>query len=372
MYAAPAATTIDATGEYVAFIGNIAIDGQATSKTLDTTGSSSITFAVGVNPVFDDATSVFTVGLQGVDNTTGFPVRPDGTWAARSVVTTAVNTTPTLTTSSDYHVAIPTLGSSTLSHGDQVCIVLEMTTSGVAATSSLGVNYSSGILNATNVNPAGVTNISGSVANILASSPSILITFSDGTLGWIDGSRFAPTAVTGTALTWTDGSATDEYGLIFQVPWACSIDALGLPIRLVDGTSDFNFDLNSAAESSPASLISGPITKDAQNFALAASLGGGIYPITPVNLAANTDYCISMKATGAGNIRIERYNIPVATARPLITPAGTTVRGVTRAGGSGAFGSSQNLLLPPFAVRISDIASSGGSGMLYRAQGTIS
>ena len=166
-----------------------------------------------------------------------------------------------------------------------------------------------------NTNPAGITNVSGAAANIGSNcAANVLITFSDGTLGWIDGSRFVPSGVTGTALTWTDGSATDEYGVIFQVPFSCTIDALCLPVRLVDGTSDFNFDLNSAAETSPASLISGPIAKDAQNFGLAGVLGSATYPITPVNLAANTDYCISMKATGAGNIRIERWNIATCQA----------------------------------------------------------
>ena len=362
--AAGTSTTIDASGEYVAFVGNIVIDGQATSKTIDTTGSSSITFSVAGGPVFDNASSVFTIGFQGIDNTTGFPVRPDGSWAARSVVTTAANTTPTLTTTSDFHVAIPTAGTSTFSHGDMVCVVLELTTK--AGSDALVVLSSQLPQNAPNVGPAAVTNTSGAPVNIGTScAPNILITFSDGTLGMIEGTKFIPTGSTGLSLTWNDSSGTDEYGLAFQVPFACSVDALAINMRLVDGTSDFQFDLVSAPTTAVASIISGPITKVAENFGLSGSNTGlCIFTFPPVSLTANVDYGIGVKATGAGNIRFDRQILPTANTRGLIMPNGTTTYSISRNGGSGNYAATatSTTIINPCFVRLSDITTGGSGG----------
>ncbi len=365
MFAVGTTVTVDANGEYIAFIGRMVIDGMATSKTIDTTGSSAIAFSLAANPVFDNVGSVFTVGFQGIDAATGFPVRPDGTWAARSVVTTVTNTTPALTTSSDYHVAVPTLGTSTYSHGDPVCVVLELTTK--AGSDSLVVQTGAG----GSVYPATVTNISGAAANVAGASPSVLITFSDGTLGMVDFSLFPAGGVTNSALTWTDATNPDEQGLLFQTPWNCSVDAVFFNMRLVDGTSDFAFDLVSAPTTSAASLISGPITMDAQNFGLAGNESVYMHAIPPVNLTANTDYAVVVKATGAGNIRWGRTILQAAGVRSLVIPGGTTVQSVTRNGGSGNYTAGSTTILNPLGVRISNITTGGGTGMLFRAQGII-
>lgn len=359
-------TTLDATGEYVAYVGYINIAGQATSKTLDTTGSSSITFAMENAPVFDNASSVFTVGFQGVDNTTGFPVRPDGTWTARSVVTTAANTTPTMTTSADYHVAIPTAGTVTLSHGDQVCVVMELTTK--AGTDSIGISNAGTIHTVASlgfISPSTTSNVTGAVANVAnAKGPQVLITFSDGTIGVVDGGCFVPIGSSNPALTWNDASNPDEYGNIFQVPFACSVDAIGIMMRLVDGTSDFTIDLTSTPLGTPASLIGGPLARNAENFGLAASEQAAIFTFPPVSLSANTDYCIAVKATGAGNIRWNRMITPTAGTAALVSAAGTTCYGVSRNGGSGAYGTATTTIFHPVAVRISNITAGGGGGMV--------
>lgn len=353
--------TIDATGEIIACIGRISIAGKATNKTLDTTGSSAIRFCVGSAPVFDNASSVFTVGIQGVDKTTGLPVRPNGTWGARSVVTTAANTTPTLTTTANLHVAVPTAGSSTLSHGDEIAFVMEFTTragsDSLVATLS-GLNVSTG----TNY-PATVTNVTGSWAGVsqLAGGLVFEITFSDGTLGTID--FVIPATVS--AVTWADATNPDEQGLIFQVPFACTIDAVCFPNRIVDATSDMQFDLTSTPTGTPASLISGPIALTAETLALAASEAYIVHTLaSDVSLAANTDYCLSVKATGAGNIRFNQLLMTSAAARAFVGPGGTTMAATTRNGGSGAFAAGTTTTLNPLSVRISSIETGAAGGLL--------
>ncbi|MDO8707017.1 MAG: hypothetical protein Q7J84_18980 [Sulfuricaulis sp.] len=359
--------SLDATGEYAASVGRIRIAGKATNKTLDTTGSSSIRFNVAAAPVFDNAGSVYTVGFRGIDKTTGFPVRPDAAWAtagyARAVITTAAPTTPTLTTTSATgHVIVPTAGTITLSHGDEVCFVQEMTTkAGTDAVSPVGCAMTGTSFNY----PGYVSNISGAPVGQALPPLAIEITFSDGTIGTLEGALPGQNS----NLTWTDATNPDEQGLIFQVPWACTIDAIAFPMRLVDATSDLQFDLTSAPTTGPVSMISGPIALTAENMSLAANESFVFYTLaSDVSLAANTDYCVSVKATGAGNIRWAQLNLGSAAARAFVGPAGTTIGGTTRNTGSGNYGAANTTLLNPCAVRISDISGFGG-GMRLAGHG---
>lgn len=352
-------STLDATGEIVATIGKVSIEGKATGKTLDTSGSSAIRFCVGIAPIFDNASSVFTVGLQGVDKTTGFPVRPNGTWGARAVITTAANTTPTLTTTSSSHLAVPTAGSSTLNHGDEVAFVLEMTTK---AGSDVVVPSLSAVGPGTNLYPGSVTNVSGSWLGLaVPGGLSCEITFSDGTLGTIDTAAvFSPTA-----LTWTDSTNPDEQGLIFQVPFACTIDAIAFSMRIVDATSDMQFDLTSDPTGTPVSLLGGAIALLAENLSLAANETLVMVALaSDITLNAATDYCVSLKATAAGSVRFNQAVLTSAAARIFTGPGGTTVGATTRNGGSGAFAAMDTTKLNPFSVRISSISAGAAGGLL--------
>lgn len=349
---------IDATGEIVACIGRIAIAGKATNKTLDTTGSSSIKFALSSNPVFDNASSVFTIGIQGVNKTTGFPVRPDGAWGARAVVTTAANTTPTLTTTSTFHTIVPTAGSTTLSHGDEIAFVCEMTTK--AGTDSLAVSQA-GFGGVSTNYPACVTNVSGSwaVLGVGNGGTCFEITFSDGTIGTIDFTTAG--YVIAVAVNWNDTTNPDEHGLIFQVPFACKIDALCIPLRVADATADFQIDLTSTPNGTPASLISGPIAIAAENVSVANTDSCIIHTLaSEVSLSANTDYCISVKATGTTNIRFSQLGMISAGGRIFVGSAGTTMGATTRNGGSGAYAAKTTTAINPFSVRISEITTGGG------------
>ena len=348
------ASALDGTGEYCAFIGKISIAGKATNKTLDTTGSSSIRFSVGAAPVFDNAGSVFTVGFQGVDKTTGFPVRPNGTWSARAVITTAANSTPTLTTTSTTgHVIVPTAGTITLSHGDEVCFVYEMTTR--AGTDSI---TPTGSYSKVAQYPAVITNVSGSPAGLSSVGAAVIVTFSDGTLGTILG-NFLPGQ--SAALTWADATNPDEVGGGFRFDSACTIDAVAFPLRLVDATSDAQFDIVSDYLGTPTSLIGGPIALTAENLSVAASEVMVFYEFaSDVSMAAATDYVVALKATGAGNIRFTQLTLADAAHRIFVGPGGTTMFSTTRNGGSGAYGAADTTLLNPFSVRISGFAAGGG------------
>jgi hypothetical protein len=352
-------STLDANGEYVAIIGRIAIEGRGTSKTLNTTGSSSIRFWVGTTPVFDHGDSRFRVGFQGIDKTTGIPVRPDGSWSAYAVISTGADATPALTTASNPgHVIVPTAGTMTVSHGDEVCFVMEMTTRGDALDSvaSRAARF------VPSQYPASVTNTSGAAVGDQARSVAVVITFSDGTKGTID------CTLPGVAsfVAYDNTANPDEYGLIFQVPFACSVDAMMFYGRPVSGvTSDFTYDLVRDAEGTPVSMLGGgAITITAENLTIASTDGSVLLPFaSEVALLANTDYCMAIKATDTtGDVRFVQLYIGDADAREFLGPGGLTMRAVSRNGGTGAYAATADstTLLNAMAVRISDITTGGG------------
>ena len=207
----------------------------------------------------------------------------------------------------------------------------------------------------TNAFVGGAWNGAGSGQN-----PNVVITFSDGTLGWLDGTLFTGLY---TQNSWTDATDPDERGIIFQVPFACKIGGLWTFLRSVDATSDFTLTLYSDPEG-VAPVAEATVTVDADQAGAAANnliMNHGI--ASQVSLLADTDYCIAVKATGAGNLRVDG-TVLAAAAHRAIFPGSTTLRQVTRNGGAGAFGSSSTTTMMNLGVMISEITTStdGGTG----------
>jgi hypothetical protein len=355
-----ATITVDATGEKAAFIGRVMWEGHATSKTIDTTGSSKLGVATSTS-VFDNAASAVTLSIQDV-NTSGPVAQPDGTPDVQADITTAADTTPALTTGNSWCQVTPTSGTKTLSTGDLIAVVFDMTNRGGVSDSVVltsATHLSSGFFPVTNAYAAAAWGATG--VGFLAGAFFIA---NDGTLGWLDGQM--PHGFVA-ALTWTDGSATDEYGMIFQVPFDCKVDALACTMRTVDGTSDFIMSLYSTPEATPAVMAAGAatVTVDATQTGTVAAEAFGVWNLaSEVSLTANTDYCVAIKASGAGNVRIGQTTLGHADFRKSLL-GGTTMRSVNRNGGSGDFGSSSTTVMYPIMVRISDITiSSGGARVI--------
>lgn len=352
---------IDLTGEKWALIGRVFWNGRpAGAKTIDTSGSSKIGIQLGA-AVFDNASSIVDIGIQGV-GTAGPSATPDGIFSVKAVVTTAADTVPALTTGSVMNFATPTTGTVSLTHGDLIAVVIDFVNR--AGSDSLSFPI-------TNVDAGGANPIHFPISNAFVGSvwnatgvgwraEGVVLVASDGTLGTLDGILLPMGALT--TVVFADASNPDEYGMIFQVPWDCKIDALWASILTAGATSDFTMDLFSGAETTPVSLLAAPIAVDAAQL-------GGISVIRPaewnlpaeVSLTRGVDYCVSVKATGAGNISLSLRTLSDAGHR-VFSPAGTTVRRVTRNGGSGAFGSSSTVIMIPIGVRISSFDNGAGSG----------
>jgi hypothetical protein len=360
------AATLDTANDAVALIGRLRwSDGG--SHTVDTSGSSKIYVHTSTVAVFDDATSVMHIGIQDVDTTTGSPGRPDGTYDVHSVVTTAADTSPALTTISSLVAATPTTGTKTMSHGDLISVVVTLVTVGSSPAASVSIMHqtNSDLGGSSPALPFSVSNTSGSWA-ASSSGPVVLIVASDGTYGTLDGvgaiGQF-------TTVSFSDSTNPDENGNIFQVPFACKASGIMFAGAALGATGDFQYDLTSTPLGTPASLISGPIAIPAESVGGSTTAAYRFLFPAEVALAANTDYCVSIKATAAGNVSMYGLTLPNAGARVLM-PGGTTTFGATRNGGSGAY-STSSTVIRAICVLVSayEISAGGGSGTHFSIGG---
>lgn len=355
-------TTIDATGEKAAAIGYLHLtSGPGTSKTLDTTGSSAIIWAP-QTVTFATSGSAIDIGIQGVSSS-GPPGQPDGIFSVKKTLTQGTDTI----TANAANTIVPSTGTVTLSHGDLISIVADFITRNGSDSVVLTTNNNLGHGISVSGIPTGASYASAAWTS--SHSPSFMLVFSDGTLGWIEGSNYLARA-NSTNYIWNDSSNPDERGIIFQVPFATSVSAMWFTQRLTDATSDCTLSLYSDPLGTPSSLTSKAI--DAANMGAGGSQGFIYIPLTSaVNLSANTDYCLAIKATGAGNVRVEYARLLNADARKAM-PGGETIFGVSRNNSSGAFGSSSSTdIIMSMGVVLNEIPSGGGGVPLIGTGGLV-
>src|SRR5262249_14397409 len=120
--------TIDASGEMVAYIGRAVIQGgPGTTKTLNNTGSSAISFRTGTVTWAASGTTV-RVGIQDVHATTGPVARPVEDWSTGSPPYGDLVQGTDALSSNTWTSRTITAGSRSISHGDLIAVVFDMTT----------------------------------------------------------------------------------------------------------------------------------------------------------------------------------------------------------------------------------------------------
>ena len=305
--------------------GHLFIEGRGTGKVLSAAGGGSITFRTGtVTFAAVGPASTLDVGLQDLTaSPSGLKAEPDGNYDVKATLTSGVDTIG----SNAWKTAVMTSGTKTLSHGDLIGIVMDLT----ARSSSDSVTWTtiSALMNrpASNVYLAGAWGI-GPQADL----PLAYITFDDGTLGVLYSADYAAFGVAA-AETFQDSTNPDERGLLLQVPWNCKAEGARFYCNNSGvSTNDFELRIFSDPLGTPSLLTSvviegGQINN--QNNAISIS-----FP-AKVDFARNTDYCMVLKATG-GNIVLDAMALPDTNLRKFLS-GGTTLKKVTRNNGSGAF-----------------------------------
>lgn len=344
-------TTLDAANERCAMIGYLHIEGRpTTSKTISSGGGGSIGWRSG-SRTFSDAGTNFRVGIIDVDAATGAPYRPssttldvygDLTGGGGGIGNNAWNTTDM------------TSGTKTMSHGDLIAIVFDMT----ARAGSDSVPVTGLTIAAQRLTCSTVSNVSGSYAavNII---PNAIITFDDGTLGWIDGAVIFETF---NSRAYSSSGTPDEYACVFTPNVDMVIDAIWFHTRLLTAnTSTATLRLYSDPAGTPSALET--FTLDPEQ--VTSNTGNQIVVVplaTTRTLTGGTRYAVGLYASSTGNVYANE--LVVASASHLASyPGGTAVVKGTRSNEAGAFTEDAKAVIRG-GVRVIEFPGSGGGGPL--------
>lgn len=346
-------SALNAAARKLAFIGNIYLAAGSGSKTISSAGGS-ISLETGTAVTWATSGTTLQIGIQDVSSAAGPGIQPDGTF---DVSGTRVQGTDSLAVSTWTTTSMGS-GTKTITHGDAVAIVIEMTVRNGA--DSVTLSYPVGSDSARY--PAGIFFTTSWPAANGSIIPNAIITFDDGTLGWIDCS-YAGAALS-SATFYSDVTNPDEYGVIFQVPWDCRIDAIYAGFYNGAANATCTLQVYSDPTGSPG-VVSGTqitISNRNSNALNTARIGTYLLP-APVALTRNTSYCVSVKATGSGNIGLDVITLGSATYRAAYS-GGTTRSLATRNNGSGAFNSvtSQFVMMGVRMSAFNDTSGGGGSG----------
>lgn len=284
--------TIDATGEKIAFSGQVQFpDRSASSRNL-----SRVQFMFGT--VTKAGGSGLTVSLQDVSLTAGPPKQPDGTQDQ----TVAIANGDASFASNTWYRTGTFSASRTVSHGDKLSVVIEYDGSGRLSTdtvSIVAVNYGSGSRTATNPISALYTTSWGYVSAY--GFPICVLEFDDGTYGSLG---FCDPAKTITSVTYNSSTGTyDEYGRVINLPFKFTVAGIWANGAPAAAAGDFDLVLYEGTTSRASVSLDGNHFDTVNNNVII-----GHFP-TPYECAANTDYVIAFKPTTINNVKLNYYTV---------------------------------------------------------------
>lgn len=346
---------IDATGEQLHMIGRIIWEGGqlGDTKVISTAGGKIGWYCSGLT--WATLGTILRVGIQDVSLTAGPPPRGDGTWdtyyeyvqGTSSPTNLAWNTT-----------GIMAAGSKTVTYGDLIAIVFDIT---VAGTDKVTVRSPGNFTNAGY--PVMVSFLSGTTYSIVG-APNCIIVADDATTCWLD---LAPVMTFDSGLfNYNVGTAgADEYGSLITLPVAMKIDALWAKAGIATNTDTYQLLLYSDPLGTPTVLET--LTVDGHQIGVAnrATFVSGFLPAYRT-LAANTQYAVTVRPLGTSNVSLSFVDVSV-NAHLASYPWGKNCYTVKRLDNTGAFSTIDTRRMQ-CGVRVSHIddGAGGAGGMRYK------
>jgi hypothetical protein len=333
---------IDATGEKLAFMGRVWNKDRA-QKQITKVG-----FRFGT--VTKAGGSGLTVSLQNVSTAAGPPAQPDETQDQ----TVAVANGDATFASNTYHHTGALSANRTVEFGELLSVVVEYDGSGRLGADSVivsGINGYFGSAGLHECHCALKTGGSWALANFL---PNVVLEFSDGTFGTLDGA-YGTSNITSTTVN--TGTTPDEAGFAFTVPVPMKIDALVFPMIMVSAANQ-DYDVVFYTGSTATATVS--------ILAEHHRSGGGVAPlIVPIGeqeLATATTYRAVIKPSSANSVTVYYFDVSAAGHMEANMP-GTTWTWTQRTD-SGAFSetTTRRMWGGIRVIEVHDGASSGGGG----------
>lgn len=332
---ASASTVIDAANDEVAHMGYVHIDGTGT-KACTAAGGCSVQWLTGA-VTWATANSAIVVSLQNLSTST-VPLQTDGTADVSNTLvqgTDSLAATTWITTDFDADDG----DGISLANGDLIGINWKMTVRNGA--DSVVINTPAA---AASTHIPGVSVNTGAWATVSGAMPNAIITFDDGTLGWIDGSIVYSVAA---AASYTTATTPDEPAICFYNPIRARIDALWGVIRQTAG-ADAEYVLYSNPLGSPSAMVT--VTLDEDNSIDNSSIRQKVSKLASEYTLERGWYAVSLRATTANTVQTFEYT--VASNSHLKAWGGVNAYFCGRSDQTGAF-SVTTTKLPILGVRYS-------------------
>lgn len=347
--------TVDAVGEQVGVFGRVILEsGPGTSKTISSAGGKIHFNSGGSNWVWADAATSIRFGIQDLDGTTSFYVggKPDGTFDVYADMTTSSFTFGGINTMQ----AVPmTTGSKTITYGDRIAILAEMTARG-------GTDFTSwrSVSNTPDAFSNIVINTSYGIAGVNhAKSSSGLVTileFDDGTKGviewyvpWINPISSSASQYPSTA--YSSSSSPNEYGGRFQPRSTMLIDGFAFETISFSAVDDFGtLTFYENADGTPNAVEERAVS------GIGSHNQGTLYIDFPAprTLEAGKWYAITLRATGTGTMRVEYWTTTNSTYEFIkqFNPWFSDMDGISRTGGTGNFSVTEVFHMPEIVLSV--------------------
>lgn len=342
------AAIVDATGEKMAFIGQVWNADRAT-KNITKVGFrfASVTKAGG---------SGLTLSLQDVDLTTGPAPRPDGTQDQ----TYAIANGNASFASNTWLQSGALSATRTVAFGEWVAIVIEFDGGGRLGADVAQINF----LNPQRANHGSLVSQFTSSWSSLTGTPLCVLEFDDGTFGRLDGG--APITAFGNTTAYAANNTPDEYALEFTVGANCKID--GCWLEMLTSTTSADFDV--VLYDGTSAMVTKSFDANAHQVTTA-----GVRPMLVTfaeqTLAPGNTYRLALKPTGTFTDTVALRYFDVQSASYLAAMGGPdlTAALVSRTD-AGAWSAKTTTRRPLIALRLSAIDVGGAAAVgISRARG---
>lgn len=271
-------TVLDAVGESLCAIFNVFIEGGG-SKNFSSSGGK-IYFLVG-NPVtFDNASTTLKVGIQGL-GATGLE---DGVYQVFGEIVQASSSLPENTVK---QVTMSSGGPISISHGDLIAVIVEMTVRGDSDSVAVGrINQT------TSLRPY-TTQDTGGGPTAFPNTPLCVIEFDDGTFGYTGGAIlcFRNTE------TFNIDSTPDEYALIFEFPYTTYITEIEACLSINSSDSDYEIVLYKDPLGTPEIIHTEVIDSSISGGTTVVGTVTNILLVNKILIGPGTTYGLSIKPT---------------------------------------------------------------------------
>lgn len=276
---------LDADEEEAQLFGRVYLAAGSGSKTFGTSGSKigwwpgpTITFLSG---------STLRVGVKRaatIDAANGPAARATIGAAAFDVYDDLVGGTDTITSTTWREDTMSAGTPFTVNHGDLISICFHLdTSSGSPAVRIRANSFAQGSFPCSTLVTSGPTYAG-------AGAPIAVLTFDDGTIGWLEGSFIHSQASSETI------GNTNLYGNIVRMPFACKVDAIAALLASA-GSTDWDFGFYSTPLGTPAAVSGGVVSVDPNVSSAGRTF---IIPLaSEITLAPGTDYALAIKQNSA-------------------------------------------------------------------------